>query len=351
VAGLLRAALPLIGWFAFLALLGPVGITRLDAVMMPLVLIALLVAAKRPALATVLVTFGAWIKVAAGAVVIPLLCAAKTWRQRLVSVVAPAAATCAAVVAAQRLAGGDWHKLTSFVRAETDRGLQVEAILATPAVLTHALKGETIWRYNDDLGTSETWGRAADIALAVSDFALPAVVLVVAALCWLARERAADTLLVGTLALMTGLIVAHKVGSPQFVAWTAPPVVAALCLRRPTRFWLGSGAALAAAAGLTGSLYPWGYYDFLDGEPLMLGVWVIRNLLVAGVFVAALARLARLGRPGRRALLRALSRGRFGGPADAATAPTPAARRREGVGDGGPAAWEDIREEQRERGP
>ncbi|MDR1119047.1 MAG: glycosyltransferase 87 family protein, partial [Bifidobacteriaceae bacterium] len=274
VVSLRRAFWPLIGWFAFLALLGPVGFTRLDAVMMPLVLTALLVAGTRPALASVLVTLSAWIKVAGGAVIIPLFCAARTARDRWLRVALPAALTCVAVIGWQRLAGGGWSQLTSFVRAEAERGLQIEAVLAMPAVLGHVFKGEATWQYNDALGTSETWGAAADAALRVSDFAMPAVAVVVGVLVWLARHEPADALLEGSFAIMTGLIVFHKVGSPQFVAWTAPAVVAALCLRRQVWFWTVIGVLLLSASALTGWLYPWGYFEFLDGAPLGIAVWV-----------------------------------------------------------------------------
>jgi hypothetical protein len=236
----------------------------------------------------------------------------------------------------QFLAGGGWDALTSFVQAEAARGLQVEAVLATPVVLAHVFRGETLWAYNEALGTSETWGPGADAALRASDIAMPVMVLVVAALCWAAREHAEDTLLLGTMALMAGLIVTHRVGSPQFVAWLAPPAVVALCLRRKPWFWAPVGALLLATAGLTGRLYPSGYMGFLGGEGVMVAVWVFRNLLVVAVFVVALVELARTGRDGWRRLAArtALAPGPVaaagGGPAATQGEPTGA-----GAGGGG----------------
>jgi hypothetical protein len=296
-----RAAPALIGWFVFLAALGPVGLTRLDAVMMPFVLVALALAGTNLPAASVAATLSAWVKVAGGAVIVPLFALARTWRDRLVGVAAPAAAACLGVAGLQRLFGGDWDTLTSFVRAETDRGLQVEAVLATPAVLAHAWRGDGFARYNEDLGTSETWGPWAEAALDVSDWAMPAVAVAVGLLCWRARAHAVESLLVGSLAMMAGLIVAHKVGSPQFVAWLAPPVVVGLCVSFGSVFWQVNGLMLLAAAGLTGWLYPWGYIAFLSASPVMLTVWVVRNAIVVGVLVAALVRLTRLGRPARPA--------------------------------------------------
>jgi hypothetical protein len=296
LVSLRRAALPLAGWFVFLGLLGPVGIARLDAVMMPLVLLALLVAGARPALASCLVTVSAWIKVAGAGVMAPLLAVARSWRERLLGVVLPAALTCLGVVLTHRLAGGDLKTLTSFAWIEGERGLQVEAVLATPVVLAHAIKGEPLAHWNNEIATMETWGPGAEAAIRVSDFAMPAVVVLVGLLCWLGRRRATDSLLLGSLAILVGLIVTHKVGSPQFIAWAAPPAVAALCLRRSHGFWGPIMAALLAAAALTNLLYPWLYHSFLGGQPLALAVWVLRNLILVGVLTAAVVALIKLAR-------------------------------------------------------
>jgi hypothetical protein len=292
--GLIQSAGPLTGWFVFLMLLGPCGLTRLDAVMMPLVMIALAVVSARPALASVLLTSAAWLKVSGGLILAPLFAVAKTWRARLLSVVVPAAATCLAVAIGQHSLGGQWRFWTSFVGAETDRGLQVEAVLATPVVLAHAFRGETIPQWNDELSTWETWGPGAEVAIQVSDIAMPLMVLAIAVLAWLARRRPAEALTVASLALMSGLIVTHKVGSPQFVAWIAPPLVIGLCQGYRLRFWTLLSATGVLAAALTGLLYPWGYGPFLSGDRLWLTIWVVRNLLVVAIFVAATVKLVRL---------------------------------------------------------
>jgi hypothetical protein len=291
-----RAAAPLAGWFVFLGLLGPAGIARLDAVMMPLVVPALLYCASRPALASVLVTISAWIKVSGGAVIIPLLALVRTWREALIRVVAPAGLTCMVVVVAQRLFGGTWENLATFVTAENTRGLQVEAVLATPVVLAHAAAGEAVAEYNWELGTNETWGAGAETAIQVSDLAMPAVVVMVGVMLWFARKHPVDAMLVGSLAILTGLICAHKVGSPQFVAWIAPPILVALALRRDTAFWGATGVGALVAAGLTGLLFPWGYMGFLNGEWPWLALFTVRNVLLVAIFVAAAVKLVLLAR-------------------------------------------------------
>ena len=118
-------------WTAFLLLLGPVGMGRLDAVVVPMVLVALLWALDRPAVASFLLTVGAWIKVAPGAVLWPLFAAARRpWRQVLI----PAAALSLLVVSTVLVFGGGHHVL-SFLTDQGGRGMQLEAVGATPWLL------------------------------------------------------------------------------------------------------------------------------------------------------------------------------------------------------------------------
>jgi hypothetical protein len=196
----------------------------------------------------------------------------------------------------QRLAGGEWTYLTSFIAEEADRGLQVEAVLATPVVLGHLLKKEVLWQYNWDLATVETWGPGADAAMVVSNITMPIMVVGVSVLIWLARRYRTDAMLLGTLTLLTGLICTHKVGSPQFVAWTAPAVVVALALRRRLKFWIPIGAILLVTAGLTGLIFPWGYVRMLGGSYPWLAAWVVRNGLLVAVMVCGIVQLVRLAR-------------------------------------------------------
>src|SRR5690606_28904299 len=50
-------------WIAFLVLLGPISLGRIDSVTVPLAMIGVLVIATRPLLASVILTAAAWVKV------------------------------------------------------------------------------------------------------------------------------------------------------------------------------------------------------------------------------------------------------------------------------------------------
>ncbi|HET8779963.1 MAG TPA: hypothetical protein VFM66_07820, partial [Agromyces sp.] len=110
-----------------------------------------------------------------------------------------------------------------------------------------------------------------------------------------ARRGATFGLLVPPLALslVVVLMLANKVGSPQFVTWLAAPVILGLVLR-PRRFMVPAVLA-AGIALLTHVIYPYWYGWLLVAHPgfvlvltakvlllVLLAVWAIRAVWQAG---------------------------------------------------------------------
>lgn len=283
-------------WLAFLLALGPVAMGRLDAVVAPLTVLALLAATGRGVsapppgrarLASVLLTSGAWIKVAPGALLLPLAAAARRpWRD----VVAPAAAVCAVVVGAVALGGG-LPRVLGFLTTQGERGLQVESVAASLVGALH--RSDVAVRLNEVLVTYEVVGPGtAEVARAL-DVVLPAAVAVVAGVLLLARRRgtAPAALLPASLLLVAVLVVANKVGSPQFLTWFAPPVAVLLAVRagawsRP-RWWHAAAGLVLAAAALTQAVFPWGYIPLLEGDDGMALILDARNGLLLAVLACA----------------------------------------------------------------
>lgn len=285
-------------WLAFLAALGPVAMGRLDAVVAPLVVVALVLAAQHPAVASALLTVGAWIKVAPGALLLPLvLVARRPWRD----VVLPPAVVCAVVVGAVTLGGGLPH-LGSFLAEQGERGLQVESVGATPWMVAALVTPAVERRLNEELVTYEVHGPGAQLAADSLGLALVLALAAVTALLWWARRRAGTSVAVeafvvrGALLVATTLIVFNKVGSPQFVGWLAPPVVVALALR--LRGWEVTAVLVLVIAGLTQIVFPTGYNHLLGGDAVVTLALVLRNvLLVALLAVTARAVVRQEGRP------------------------------------------------------
>jgi hypothetical protein len=97
-----------------------------------------------------------------------------------------------------------------------------------------------------------------------------------------------------SLAIVLGLLVFNKVGSPQFVLWLAAPIVLGVATRgREFRTFAVLGLVIAA---LTQLIYPFGYDALLALNPAMLLVLTVRNTLLVVVFALAVRALWQLRR-------------------------------------------------------
>ena len=290
-------------WIGFQALLGLIAMGRLDAIATPIMVIALSLALERPRLSAALLTVGAWIKVAPGAVVVALAAAV---RRPVRDVIVPAVVTCAVIVGAV-VAGGGSANLLSFLSTQGTRGLQVESVAATPWVLAASADRNIVIAFNQPIVTFEITGPGTATVAKALDAALLLAFIVLAALIWRARRRGPHVLLTAALATLALQIVLNKVGSPQFISWLAAPVAVALSNglgssdrpARPAReewhSWRVLAVLLLAVAGLTQAVYPIGYGGLLRAQLGMGLVLAARNLLVVAVLAMTVVALVRAG--------------------------------------------------------
>ena len=290
-------------WIGFQTLLGLIAMGRLDAIATPIMVIALSLALERPRLSAALLTVGAWIKVAPGAVVVALAAAV---RRPVRDVIVPAVVTCAVIVGAV-VAGGGAANLLSFLSTQGTRGLQVESVAATPWVLAASADRNIVIAFNQPIVTFEITGPGTATVAKALDVALLLAFIVLAALIWRARRRGPHVLLTAALATLALQIVLNKVGSPQFISWLAAPVAVALSHglgssdrpARPAReewhSWRVLAVLLLAVAGLTQAVYPIGYGGLLTAHLTMALVLAVRNLLVVAVLAMTVVALVRAG--------------------------------------------------------
>ncbi|MGO4692538.1 glycosyltransferase 87 family protein [Glaciibacter sp. 2TAF33] len=287
-------------WLAFLLLLGPIALARIDSVTVPLVIIALLWLRTRPLWATVLLTVATWVKVWPAAVIAALLVSStRRWR-----VLAAAAGTSALIIAAA-LSLGSGGNVFSFVGQQTARGIQIESPVGLVWMWQVAFKvpGAMIY-YDREILTFQVTGAGIDVAIALMTplLALAAAsVLVIGALA--ARRGARFEYLFPplVLALTVTLIAFNKVGSPQFLGWLAAPVILGLVVNG--RAWRTPALIVAALAALTQVVYPYLYDWLLVANPVMVLMLSARNLLEFvllgwGVWRVAAAGSRRAGLPG-----------------------------------------------------
>jgi hypothetical protein len=285
-------------WLAFLLLLGPIAMGRLDAVVAPVVVVALSIALDHPRITSALLTAAAWVKVAPGALLLALFVAVRRpWR----SVVVPAAIVSVAVVGTVAALGGLPH-VASFLTEQDERGLQIEAPGATPWLVAGLWSTSIARVLNQPLVTWEIHGPgtqgAADTLGALFFLALGASALLLwwrreqlGARMWAGGSARTELLVRGALLLTLAMLVFNKVGSPQYMGWLAPPVAVALALRLPG--WRTTAWLVAGIAGATQVVFPWLYSEVVYGGPGVTFTLAARNVALVGLLVHTVIALVR----------------------------------------------------------
>lgn len=279
-------------WLVLFVLLGPIGMYRIDAITVPLAIVALLLAIRHPAVSSAILTIGAWIKIWPAAVVLALTIAA---RKRWWVVVASAGATAAAVVLVVVALGGA-ENLTGFITAQVGRGLQMESTAATPFVwlAVFGINGAKV-AFDNEIITFAVYGPGVDTMAALLT---PLMAVAVAAVCVVGvlKARAGARMLrllpPLTLTLVLVLIVFNKVGSPQFVAWIiAPFVLWVIVDRRGIRRGLQYAAITAF---LTQGVYPLVFDLVRVANPIGVLVLTARNVMLVVLLVWVVRQLLRV---------------------------------------------------------
>ena len=307
-------AYPAAWWYLLIfLLLSPVAALRLEGFTAPLVVIALTLLARRPAVSSALLTLAAWIKVWPAAVLLAVVAAST--RRSLIA--AAAALSTLTVVIAVWMAGGLEHVL-SFVTAQNDRALQLEAPLTTPWLWMAILhvRGTAVYQ-NAAIATREVIGPGSGLAAQVSTPLMFAAIAGLVALVVWARKRVAGAavsgrmspgvpapepagaaeqqlVLVSALALTTAFIVFNKVGSPQYMLWLTPIVTVGL-VAHPNR-WRAPAVLLGVIAALTTLVFPIFYRQLADLNPAVALGLAARNVLLVVVLGWAVRELVRIGR-------------------------------------------------------
>ncbi|MFJ6531817.1 hypothetical protein [Microbacterium sp. NPDC091662] len=276
-------------WCGALLLLGPIALYRIDAITVPIAVIGGLWLVSRPAVGAALLTIGAWIKIWPGALV---LAAVIALRARLRVLIA-AAVVSAGVVATLFLLGAD-TEILGFLTEQTGRGLQIEAVAATP-FLWLAVAGAARIEYSFEILTFQITAPGVD---AVTAALTPLMAISVAAVTVLGALKAVRGATFPrlfpplALTLVALLIVTNKVGSPQFQTWLIAPVILWLVLDR-VRARLPAVVVLALCV-LTCLVYPIGYDALLRADALAVAVLTVRNILLVVLLVLGTRALVRV---------------------------------------------------------
>lgn len=285
-------------WLIFLALLGPVGLGRIDSVATLFAVFGVVALHQdRVRTAVVLFTLGAWMKIWPVALALSLFVAdARKAVLARASLAAALIVMVVGVVLGLILFGGGADHLLGFVFTQNERGLQIEAPAAT-LWLWFAKFGlfESSIYFDQGLLTNQIAGVGAlEVASILGAVMLVAVGMTV----WLgikAHRAGADAKTLFAVMGLTAtldLIVFNKVGSPQFEGWLAVSVIAGVLFGLPR--WRFAVVSTLIIALLTYLVYPATYMDLMGLGWLSIGLLTARNLALIGLLIWANLRLKQL---------------------------------------------------------
>lgn len=280
-----RSAAAGFAWMGFLALLGPIAIGRIDVVTVALAIVAVALIERSPRAAGIVIAVATWTKV--WPIVVGIV-ALLTQRGRTVGTWAMVSAL---VIGAGGVLIGNPQFVASFLSSQQSRGIQIEAVAATPWLWDAWAGGSSTIVFSPEIFTFEVVGPGS-VAVSASVTIVSAMMVGAVSLAVLRESlpnsaRPAGFAFAATVTLLISvLVVVNKVGSPQFVTWYAVAVVSLVVWFHP--MWspiLLSGIGIIAL--LTHVLYPYAYFDFVDLELWPLVLITARNTVEVAVFVAA----------------------------------------------------------------
>ncbi len=291
-----------VAWLLAVPLLGATAYARFDLLPGVLCGLAVLALVRHPRLAAAAAALATGVKLWPALLIPPLLAVARPRSPSLAVVV-----VLGAFLAGGSALVGGWARVFSPFAYQGSRGLQIESVLATPAMV-----GWSMDPFGWVIGYApsksyEILGPGVDLLLMMSTLLSLAYVAVLAVAwwrLWTVRDRVTrETALWLTLASVTGFIVVGKVLSPQYLLWLLPMAAAGLAVADSARLRVWTGGLLVAA-GLTQVVFPTAYGAITARTDL---VWlpvtalVVRNVLMVVLLVVAVITASRgLARDGQR---------------------------------------------------
>lgn len=292
-------------WLLFIFLMGPIAYLRFDLVLAVLAGGALLLARRRPALTGLLTAIGAGIKLWPALLIAPFT----TRRDRRRTVVLAFVVT-GVVLALLSLIFGGMPRLVSPLTWQSDRGLQIESLWATPLMFLRLFRPNRWIVATSRYQAFEVFGPGTPGWLAVSTIATMAglAFLLVLFIRGCQRVRPSPTAVgLMVLATITILAVANKTLSPQYLLWFGGPIAVLLIGgrrgHRPRLPW-GFAVGTLALAVATQLIYPITYsglYSAPHGRLFVAAtlLLVLRNLGILTFTVAVCIAAWKAVRPRR----------------------------------------------------
>lgn len=226
-------------WTGFLFMIGPLIWFRLDLIPAAVVALACVWLVRRPLAAGAMIALGAAIKLWPALLILPVFGPHRAGRDRAIGFVLIGGA----LGGASWLAHG-WQRSISPITWQSDRGLQIESVLASWPMYEHAFPTPPLGRiFLSRYNAWEIAGVDDDLWLRLGTIGMVAAAGFAVLLCWLigfggaglpghslAGARHAPSrlrhsaMLTAIVAIICAVLVANKTLSPQYVIWLAGPL-------------------------------------------------------------------------------------------------------------------------------
>lgn len=273
-------------WLLFGVCLGPLMFYRFDILPAIFAAAAIAAALRAPATAGLATAIGFASKLWP-IMFVPLLAVShrRAWR-----LVVGAVASAAVIVEACVLAAGVTRTLSPLTW-QTDRGLQIESLAATPEMVARAIQPDPYAIGFVNNSYELTAGPGVTAARHASSLLLLVAMIAVAWLawrCWRTRHTAPAASAWLCLSATALLVVTDKTFSPQYLLWLAAPAAVVFALHPADRVARRMWWSLLALGVLTQVIYPLTYDDLLNpnSNGLTVVVLAFRNI---GLLTLAIA--------------------------------------------------------------
>lgn len=283
-----------LAWIVFAPLMGLLCIYRFDMVPAVLVAAALVLHHRRPALAGGLIATGAAIKLWPALLILPLL-----FDRERRKPTGTGFAVVGGLLGLSSLALTGWRRSVSPLTWQSERGLQIESLPATPLMVARYMDGSQLHVAFSAFNAFEVFGPGVSTALVVGKVLTAVGMLAIAALIvrgFRHQEQHESAPATVVLAIVAIMIVTNKTLSPQYILWLLAPVAAGLGIsaelggtRRRAKTITIASIVIAITTFL---VYP-AFYDALwhdDATGLVAAAGIVsltvRNLLLAALTVA-----------------------------------------------------------------
>lgn len=286
-------------WLAFIFLIGPLCYLRFDLIPAVLAGASVLMGRRRPWLTGVLTGVGAAIKLWPALLIAPFAAPRQGRRSTLVGFVVAGFG-----LALISLLTGGLQRLVSPLSWQSDRGLQIESIWATPLMVMRLIDSDRWTVTTSRYQAFEVFGPGVGLWLTISTVATVLGLIFIVMLyvrgfrCPEPTVTITGLMVLSTIAIM---IITNKTLSPQYLVWIGGPMAALLIGRtrdQQGRLTVVSRFAVQALvlALLTHLVYPltyFGLYGDRHGAQFVIStiLLLLRNLSLL-IFTIALAAVA-----------------------------------------------------------